>query len=107
MLNDSTYAPRLRSFEKDVGSSPRNLGAFQIPKRTPRPRGLLRRLAAEPRYVLVAAMFLATFAAYVERIGFSIAFTDLARGGGVDEGRKGAVLSAFYWGYALSQVGGG
>lgn len=50
------------------------------------------------------ATFLATFTAYVERVGFSIAFTDLAKEAGVDESVKGAVLSAFYWGYALSQV---
>ncbi|GIL42012.1 hypothetical protein Vafri_82 [Volvox africanus] len=61
----------------------------------------------EPRYVIVLATFLATFTAYVERVGFSIAFTDLAKEAGVDESVKGTVLSAFYWGYALSQIPGG
>ncbi|KXZ44588.1 hypothetical protein GPECTOR_65g206 [Gonium pectorale] len=61
----------------------------------------------EPRYVIVLATFLATFTAYVERVGFSIAFTDLAKEAGIDESVKGTVLSAFYWGYALSQIPGG
>ncbi|KAG2423950.1 hypothetical protein HXX76_014891 [Chlamydomonas incerta] len=65
------------------------------------------RYRIEPRYVIVLATFLATFTAYVERVGFSIAFTDLAKEAGVDESVKGAVLSAFYWGYALSQIPGG
>lgn len=91
------------------------------------------------------ACFLATMTIYMERVGFSIAFTAMAskvtpqqsRGSddtrlplgqaagqlagshslapthvplspavqvGVEEGIKGAVLSAFYWGYAISQV---
>ncbi|GMH45831.1 hypothetical protein BSKO_13794 [Bryopsis sp. KO-2023] len=61
----------------------------------------------EPRYRIVAACFLATFCAYVERVGFSIAFTAMAKEGGLDEGVKGTVLSAFYWGYGVSQVPGG
>ncbi|PNH07465.1 putative anion transporter 7 [Tetrabaena socialis] len=61
----------------------------------------------EPRHVIILATFLATFTAYVERVGFSIAFTDLAKEAGIDEAVKGKVLSAFYWGYALSQIPGG
>lgn len=61
----------------------------------------------EPRYIIVFATFMATFAAYVERVGFSIAFTDMAKHAGIDEKVKGTVLSAFYWGYALSQIPGG
>jgi ACS family sodium-dependent inorganic phosphate cotransporter len=49
------------------------------------------------RYIIVLATFLATFSAYVERVGFSIAFTDLAKEAGLDESVKGGVLSAFYW----------
>ena len=59
----------------------------------------------EPRYRIVLACFLATFTAYVERVGFSIAFTTMAKDEGVDEALKGTVLSAFYWGYGVSQVG--
>ncbi len=66
-----------------------------------------RRFRIEPRYVIVFATFFATFSAYVERVGFSIAFTDLAKEAGIDESVKGTVLSAFYWGYALSQIPGG
>jgi ACS family sodium-dependent inorganic phosphate cotransporter len=65
-----------------------------------------RRLALpiEARYVIVLACFLATFTAYVERVGFSIAFTAMARTAQVPESVKGTVLSAFYWGYGVSQV---
>ena len=59
----------------------------------------------QPRFVVVLATFLATAAAYVERVGFSIAFTAMAKDANVDESVKGTVLSSFYWGYALSQVG--
>jgi sugar phosphate permease len=52
----------------------------------------------------VLACFLATFTAYVERVGFSIAFTAMAKQAGVSEAVKGTVLSAFFWGYAVSQA---
>jgi MFS family permease len=71
----------------------------------PRARADWRRLP--PRHVIVALCFLATFTAYVERVGFSIAFTALAKHRGYDEQVKGAVMSAFYWGYGVSQVWGG
>lgn len=58
----------------------------------------------EPRHHVIVAMFLATFTAYVERVGFSIAFTSMAKQSKLDESVKGTVLSAFYWGYGLSQV---
>ena len=59
----------------------------------------------EARYQIVFACFLATFTAYVERVGFSIAYTTMAKDAGVGEATKGTVLSAFFWGYAVSQVG--
>lgn len=58
----------------------------------------------ESRYQIVFACFLATFTAYVERVGFSLAFTSLAKEAEIGEGTKGTVLSAFFWGYAVSQV---
>lgn len=61
----------------------------------------------EARYQIVFACFLATFTAYVERVGFSIAFTAMAKEAQIGEGIKGTVLSAFFWGYAVSQVPGG
>lgn len=63
-----------------------------------------KRWKLEPRYQIVLACFLATLTAYVERVGFSIAFTAMAKTASLDESVKGTVLSAFYWGYAVSQV---
>lgn len=97
-------------------------------------RRLLPRL--QPRFQVILLCFLATLTAYVERVGFSIAWTGMCSqvGGwppaclwgmrqlaaassyrrpaptlqaGVEEGAKGAVLSAFYWGYAVSQARAG
>lgn len=62
----------------------------------------------EPRHLIVMVCFLATLTAYVERTGFSIAYTMMAKEAGtVDEGTKGVVMSAFYWGYGVSQIPGG
>jgi ACS family sodium-dependent inorganic phosphate cotransporter len=58
----------------------------------------------EPKVVIVLACFSATLTAYVERVGFSIAFTSMAKKANLDEHVKGNVLSAFYWGYGVSQV---
>ncbi|KAG1674435.1 hypothetical protein FOA52_012963 [Chlamydomonas sp. UWO 241] len=73
------------------------------------PVGLPKRKysSIEPRHVIVLACFLATLCMYMERVGFSIAFTELAKTAALDESIKGTVLSAFFWGYALSQVPGG
>lgn len=54
--------------------------------------------------MIVVACFAATLTAYVERVGFSIAFTAMAKAAGLDEVVKGGVLSAFFWGYSVSQV---
>lgn len=59
---------------------------------------------AQRKSIIVATCFLATFLAYVERTGFSVAFTAAARDQNLDEAVKGTVLSSFFWGYALSQV---
>ena len=64
-----------------------------------------RRIALEARHLIVLACFLATLSAYVERVGFSIAYTAMAKAEKVDEATKGTVLSAFYWGYGVAQVG--
>lgn len=61
----------------------------------------------EPRHLVVVACFFATLTAYVERTGFSIAYTVMAKDSGIDEGTKGTVMSAFYWGYGISQIPGG
>ncbi len=58
----------------------------------------------QPRFRVVLACFLATLTAYVERTGFSIAYTSMAKAADIDEAVKGTVMSAFYWGYGISQV---
>eukprot|EP00887_Chlorella_sp_A99_P001216 scaffold14.g1216.t1 len=58
-----------------------------------------RRPRWQPRFHIVLACFLATLVAYVERVGFSIAYTAMAK--------QAEVLSAFFWGYGLSQIPGG
>ena len=63
-----------------------------------------KRWKIEPRYQIVLACFFATLTAYVERVGFSISFTEIAKQASLDESVKGTVLSAFYWGYAVSQA---
>ena len=75
---------------------------MQASQRTPKPDR--KRRLVEPRCLIVLACFLGTFSAYVERVGFSIAYTAMAKAGNVDEATKGTVLSAFYWGYGVSQV---
>ena len=59
------------------------------------------------RWVVVGLCFLAMLLCYVDRVGFSIAFTRLAEGAGVTEAAKGRVMSAFFWGYAATQLPGG
>lgn len=69
------------------------------------PRTRPKRIVLEARHIIVLACFLATLSAYVERVGFSIAYTAMAKAEKVDESTKGTVLSAFYWGYGVAQVG--
>ena len=47
---------------------------------------------------------LCTFVAYVERVGFPIAYAQLAKREAVGEGVEGAVMSSFFFGYALTQI---
>ncbi|KAA0066581.1 hypothetical protein IC582_016434 [Cucumis melo] len=59
------------------------------------------------RYWIVLLTFICTSVCYVERVGFSIAYTFAADAAGVDQSSKGTILSTFYYGYACSQVPGG
>lgn len=59
------------------------------------------------RYIIVLLTFICTNVCYIERIGFSIAYTLAADAIGVDQSSKGLILSAFYYGYVVSQVPGG
>mmetsp|Transcript_2653 Transcript_2653/g.9625 ORF Transcript_2653/g.9625 Transcript_2653/m.9625 type:complete len:446 (+) Transcript_2653:245-1582(+) len=59
------------------------------------------------RYAVVILCFVGTLLAYMERTGFALVFTVMAKEAGLATDVKGGVLSAFYWGYATSQVPGG
>ncbi|XP_008218866.2 PREDICTED: LOW QUALITY PROTEIN: probable anion transporter 5 [Prunus mume] len=59
------------------------------------------------RYLVVILTFISTSVCYIERVGFSIAYTVAADAAGVNQSSKGTILSTFYYGYACSQVPGG
>ncbi len=59
------------------------------------------------RYVTVLLTFVCTCVCYIERVGFSVAYTAAANNDGVGEAIKGHILSTFFYGYAISQVPGG
>ncbi|KAF8092874.1 hypothetical protein N665_0399s0010 [Sinapis alba] len=59
------------------------------------------------RYVIVFLTFLSTSVCYIERVGFSIAYTVAADAAGINQSSKGTILSTFFVGYASSQVPGG
>ncbi|XP_024391805.1 probable anion transporter 5 [Physcomitrium patens] len=59
------------------------------------------------RYITVLLTFVCTCVCYIERVGFSVAYTAAANEAGVGEAVKGQILSTFFYGYALSQVPGG
>ncbi|CBJ30956.1 conserved unknown protein [Ectocarpus siliculosus] len=58
-------------------------------------------------HVIVSMIFACTLACYFERMGFSIAFTELAKSASLNEADKGTVMSAFFYGYAVMQLPGG
>jgi MFS transporter, ACS family, solute carrier family 17 (sodium-dependent inorganic phosphate cotransporter), other len=59
------------------------------------------------RYLIVLLTFICTSVCYIERVGFSIAYTVAADAAGINQSTKGTILSTFYYGYACSQVPGG
>ncbi|XP_020588917.1 probable anion transporter 6 [Phalaenopsis equestris] len=59
------------------------------------------------RYVIVVLTFLCTNVFYIERMGFSVAYTAAANSIGINQSSKGLILSTFYYGYVLSQIPGG
>ncbi|KAL2513029.1 putative anion transporter 5 [Abeliophyllum distichum] len=67
----------------------------------------MKRTDIPKRYVIVILTFICTSVCYVERVGFSIAYTAAADAAGVNQSSKGMILSTFYYGYACSQVPGG
>lgn len=58
----------------------------------------------ERRWLLVFCCFLCMLCIYLERVGFSIAYTAVAASHSVKDATKGVVLGAFFNGYACSQV---
>jgi MFS transporter, ACS family, solute carrier family 17 (sodium-dependent inorganic phosphate cotransporter), other len=65
------------------------------------------KIFTEKRFFICFLCFLATCCAYIERTGFSVAFTALCKRDSVPESVQGRVMSAFYIGYAISQIPGG
>ncbi|EFJ24894.1 hypothetical protein SELMODRAFT_232236 [Selaginella moellendorffii] len=59
------------------------------------------------RRIIVLLTFVCTAVCYVERTGFSIAYTAAANSAGITQKSKGNLLSAFFYGYSISQVPGG
>lgn len=62
---------------------------------------------SQKRYLICLFCFFATCCAYIERTGFSVAFTALCKRDEVSERVEGMVMGAFFVGYAVSQVPGG
>ncbi|PON42242.1 Major facilitator [Parasponia andersonii] len=67
----------------------------------------MKRINFPKRYLIVILTFICTSVCYVERVGFSIAYTVAADAAGINQSSKGKILSTFYYGYACSQVPGG
>ncbi|VAH21044.1 unnamed protein product [Triticum turgidum subsp. durum] len=65
------------------------------------------RMKVPKRYVIVLLTFICTNVYYIERVGFSIAYTVAADAINVNQANKGLILSMFYYGYVLSQIPGG
>jgi MFS family permease len=60
-----------------------------------------------PRLALVVLTFAAAFACYIDRVGFPIVYTAIARDAWIPKTIQGSVHSAFYNGYTATQVPGG
>ncbi|KAI0527052.1 hypothetical protein KFK09_002648 [Dendrobium nobile] len=67
----------------------------------------MQRMKFPKRYLIVILTFFCTNVCYVERMGFSIAYTVAADSIGINQSSKGMILSTFYYGYVLSQIPGG
>ena len=59
------------------------------------------------RYTVVLMCFAATFVCYIDRVNISVAIIPMAEELNWDLETQGAILSSFYVGYLLMQVGGG
>jgi len=72
-----------------------------------KPSPMASRSRVSTRFLIILFCALATFALYVDRVGFATAYTRIARERHLPQSQKGMAFSAFYWGYAVSQVPGG
>ena len=59
------------------------------------------------RYTVVGMCFAATFVCYIDRVNISVAIIPMADELGWSLTTQGFVLSSFYIGYLLMQIGGG
>ena len=59
------------------------------------------------RYTVISMCFAGTFVCYIDRVNISVAIIPMARDLGWDVSTQGAILSSFYIGYLLMQIGGG
>lgn len=59
------------------------------------------------RYNVIGMCFAATFVCYIDRVNISVAIIPMAKDLGWDVATQGAILSSFYIGYLLMQIGGG
>ena len=59
------------------------------------------------RYTVIGMCFAATFVCYIDRVNISVAIIPMAEDLGWDVATQGAILSSFYIGYLLMQIGGG
>lgn len=61
----------------------------------------------QTRYTVVAMSFAAVFVCYIDRVNISVAILPMAEEFGWDASTQGAILSSFFFGYLLMQLGGG
>lgn len=61
----------------------------------------------QSRYTVIAMCFAATFVCYIDRVNISVAIIPMAEQFEWDITTQGAILSSFYIGYLLMQIGGG
>jgi ACS family sodium-dependent inorganic phosphate cotransporter len=59
------------------------------------------------RYTVIGLFFLSTVICYIDRVNVSVAIIPMARDLGYSPSTQGLVLSAFFWGYIVSQLLGG
>lgn len=61
----------------------------------------------QTRYSVITMCFAATFICYIDRVNISVAIIPMAEEFNWDLTTQGAILSSFYIGYLLMQIGGG